>query len=526
MVMCLILASTAHPQSNPAPEYKRQVVDDVEAMKKRSQIMNDMVFSFAELGFQEIETSKYLTEILEKEGFAVERGIAGIPTAWMATWGTGKPVIALGSDIDCIPKASQKPGIARHEPQVDGAPGHGEGHNSGQSLNITAAIAVKRLMERTKLSGTIKLWPGVAEELLGTKAYLVRAGCFKDVDVVLFTHVGDNLEVSWGTGNATGMVSVEYTFHGESAHAGSAPWRGRSALDAVELMNIGWNFRREHLRPQQRSHYVITGGGDQPNVVPSVASVWYYFRELDYAHIKEMREIGDSIARGAAMMTNTTVTSRVLGSAWPLHFNKPVAEAMYENIKQTGLPRWSDAELKLAKAVQRELKLSERGLASELKPLDGPVSDDRRTKGGSDDIGDVSWNVPTVTLRYPSNLPDLPGHHWSNAIAMATPIAHKGVTAGAKVLAMTMVDLFTQPALVTKAWDYFRNVQTKEIRYQPLISAHDRPAIWFNKKTMDEYRPQMRRYYYDPSKYETYLDQLGISYAGERGAPSGSRSGR
>jgi aminobenzoyl-glutamate utilization protein B len=270
------MAPSAPAQADRDRDYRRQVVDDVEAMKKRTQVMNDMVFSFAKLGFQEFETSKYLTDILEKEGFTVERGIAGIPTAWMATWRSGKPVIALGSDIDCIPKASQKPGVARHEALVDGAQGHGEGHNSGQPLNITAAVVVKRLMEKTKLPGTIKLWPGVAEELLATKVYLVRAGCFKDVDVVLFTHVSDNFGVSWGTGNATGMVSVEYTFRGESAHAGVAPWRGRSALDAVELMNIGWNYRREHLRPQQRSHYVITGGGDQPNVVPSVASVWFF----------------------------------------------------------------------------------------------------------------------------------------------------------------------------------------------------------------------------------------------------------
>ena len=533
---CLIfglLATLVAPAVSQTPvtpeqsaELKQQILKQVDGNAKLVQVMIDTLYSFGELGFQEFETSKYLTEILEKEGFAVERGIAGIPTAWMATWGSGKPVIALGSDIDCIPKASQKPGIARHEPLCDGAPGHGEGHNSGQPLNITAAIAVKRLMERSKLPGTIKLWPGVGEELLGTKAYLVRAGCFKDVDVVLFTHVGDNLAVSWGTGDATGMVSVEYTFQGESAHAGSAPWRGRSALDAVELMNIGWNFRREHLRPQQRSHYVITGGGDQPNVVPSSASVWYYFRELDYPHIKQMREIGDTIAQGAAIMTNTTVTSRVLGSAWPLHFNKPVAEAMYQNIKQIGLPQWSEADQGLAKAVQRELKIPERGLDSKLKPLEGPVSDDRRTKGGSDDIGDVSWNVPTVTLRYPSNLPNLPGHHWSNAITMATPIAHKGVTAGAKVLATTMVDLLLQPALVREAWDYFREVQTKETKYQPLISAHDQPAVWSNKKTMDEYRPQMRKFYYNPAMYDTYLDQLGISYQGGSAGTPASRNGR
>jgi aminobenzoyl-glutamate utilization protein B len=493
-------------------DYKKQVMDDVESMAKQSQVMVDMVFSFGELGFQEVETSKYLTGILRKEGFKIEHGIAGIPTAWIATWGSGKPVIALGSDIDCIPQASQKPGVAYRDPLIDGAPGHGEGHNSGVPLNITAAIAVKRQMERAKLPGTIKVWPGVAEELVAGKAYFVRAGVFKDVDVVLFTHVGNNLSTSWGTAGATGLVSVEYTFRGESAHAAGAPWQGRSALDAVELMNIGWNYRREHLRLQQRSHYVITNGGDQPNVVPRLASVWYYFRELDYEHIKDMRTIGDAMAEGAAMMTNTTVTSRVLGSAWPQHFNRPVAEAMYENIKQVGLPKWSDEDQTLAKALQKELKVREQGLTVELGQLTGPVTDDSNRRGGSDDIGDVSWNVPTVTLRFPSNIPGLPGHNWTDAVAMATPIAHKGVTAGAKVIAMTLIDLLTKPELVDQAWKYFREVQTKDRKYEPLISASDQPQVWMNKRTMDNYREQMRKYYYDPSKYKTYLEQLGIKY--------------
>jgi aminobenzoyl-glutamate utilization protein B len=428
----------------------------------------------------------------------------------MATWGTGKPVIALGSDIDCIPQASQKPGVAYHDPLIEGAPGHGEGHNSGVPLNIVAALAVKRLMEKNKIPGTIKLWPGVAEELVAGKAYFVRDGYFKDVDVVLFTHVGNNLSVTAGPASATGLVSVEYAFKGESAHAAGAPWRGRSALDAVELMDVGWNFRREHLRTQQRSHYVITNGGDQPNVVPQNASVWYYFRELDYEHIMEMRKIGDQIAQGAAMMTDTTVTSRILGSAWPQHFNKPVAEAMYENIKQVGLPQWSEDDQKLARAVQKELKVPERGLATQLATLAGPGAEEGGA--GSDDIGDVSWAVPTVRLRYPSNIPNLPGHNWSNAITMATPIAHKGVTAGAKVIAMTMIDLFTTPELVDQSWKYFREVQTKDTKYQPLIGATDKPQTWMNKRTMDTYREQMRKFYYDPAKYQTYLEQLGIKY--------------
>jgi aminobenzoyl-glutamate utilization protein B len=517
IVLCLaaLLTGTqprAALSSSPVNDYKAQVVADVAAMAKQSQVMVDMVFSFGELGFQEIETSKYLTGILKKEGFKIEQGIAGIPTAWIASWGTGKPVIALGSDVDCIPQASQKPGVAYHDPLIEGAPGHGEGHNSGVPLNITAAIAVKRLMEKNKIPGTIKVWPGVAEELVAGKAYFVRAGVFKDVDVVLFTHVGNNLNTSWGQSSATGLVSVEYTFKGESAHAAGAPWQGRSALDAVELMDVGWNFRREHLRLQQRSHYVITNGGDQPNVVPRLASVWYYFRELDYEHIKQMREIGDAMAQGAALMTNTTVSSRVLGSAWPQHFNRPVAEAMYENIKQVGLPQWSDADQTLAKALQKELKAREQGLATTLMPLAGPVTAEQQTRGGSDDIGDVSWNVPTVSLRYPSNIPGLPGHNWTDAIAMATPIAHKGVTAGAKVVAMTVVDLLTKPELVSEAWKYYREVQTKETQYQPLIGPDDKPPTYLNQRTMDTYRERMRKYYYDPSKYDTYLEQLGIKY--------------
>jgi aminobenzoyl-glutamate utilization protein B len=511
VALCLALAGAAHAQSDPSPAYKAQVLAEVEAMQKQTQVMVDTVFSFAELGFQEFETSKYLTGILEKEGFRIERGIAGMPTAWMATWGSGKPVIALGSDIDCIPQASQKPGVAYRDPIIEGAPGHGEGHNSGQPLNITAALVVKRLMEKAKLPGTIKLWPGVAEEQLAGKAHLVREGYFKDVDVAIFTHVDSNLQVSWGTGTNTGLVSVEYTFRGESAHSAGSPWRGRSALDAVELMNVGWNFRREHLRLQQRSHYVITNGGDQPNVVPPLASVWYFFRELDYERIKELREIGDTIAQGAAMMTNTQVTGRVLGSAWPGHFNKAVAEAMYDNIKQVGLPQWSEADQALAKAVQRELKSAPTGLAIALRALRGPAGESERT-GGSDDIGDVSWNVPTVALRYPANIPNLPGHNWSNAIAMATPIAHKGTTAGAKVVAMTMVDLLTKPELVRKAWEYFTQVQTKDRKYQPLMSPEDKPAIHLNTKIMAEHREQMRKFYYDASKYGTYLEQLGIKY--------------
>jgi len=490
---------------------KKEAVDEVEKKKVFTQQMVDMIFSFGELGFQEFETSKYVTNILKENGFTIETGTSGIPTAWIAKWGSGKPVIAIGSDIDCIPKASQKPGVTYHDPIIPGAPGHGEGHNSGQAVNVTAAIVIKQIMEREGIPGTLMLWPGVAEEQLATKAFYVRDGYFKDVDACIFTHVGSNLGVSYGDGGGNGMISMEFLFDGESAHSAGAPWRGRSALDAVELMNIGWNFRREHLFPTQRSHYVITNGGDQPNVVPSKASVWYYFRERTYPNIKKLYEAGIDIAKGAAMMTNTTMTYRYLGSAWPGHFNKPIAEAMYENIKAVGLPKWSEADQTLAKAVQKEVKSPEiKGLDTELDSLRAPRS--FSLGGGSDDIADISWTVPTVVLRFPSNMPGLQGHHWSSAIAMATPIAHKGATAGAKAEAMSLLDLLTKPELIKSAWDYYKNEQTKNETYTPLVAKDDKPAVHLNKEIMDEFRPEMKKYYYDPSKYSTYLEQLGIKY--------------
>ena len=497
---------------------KAKALKIVESKAKNIQEMVDMVFSFGELGFQEIETSKYLTGILEKNGFVVEKNISGIPTSWMAKWGTGSPVIALGSDIDCIPRASQYPGVAYKSPIVEGAPGHGEGHNSGQSVIIFAAIAVKQIMEENKIPGTLVIWPGVAEELVASKAWYVRDGYFKNIDACIFTHVSSDFASDYGDPGNNGLVSVEFDFSGEAAHAAGAPWRGKSALDAVELMNVGWNYKREHLKPTQRSHYVIKDGGDQPNVVPSVASVWYYFRERNYDDILKNYQSGLKIAEGAAMMTETKVTSKILGTAWPGHFNKPLAQTMYKNIQRVGMPKWSEDDEKLAIAVQKLLEAPEKdmkgnpikGMNTKIDTLEGSVP--FSWGGGSDDIADISWNLPTIVLRYPANIKGTKGHHWGDAIAMATPIAHKGSLAGAKATALTLVDIFTDPSIVSNAKDYFTNVQTKNTKYKPFISASDSAPIYLNKEIMDRYREKMKPFYYQPDKYATYLDQLGIKY--------------
>ena len=396
------------------PAQKKATAQLVDAQTKLAQEMVDMVFSYAEPGFQEHKTSAYLTAILEKNGFTVERGSAGIPTAFSATWSNGSgPRIALGSDIDGLLGLSQYPGVVDMKPMVEGAPGHGEGHNSGMPMMIVAAIAAKQMMEKEGIKGTLMLWPGVAEELLATKAYYVRAGMFKNVDASIFAHVGRDLGTGWGPAGNNGMVSVEYSFKGKTAHAAGQPWDGRSALDAVEIMNDAWNFRREHLPLTQRSHYVITEGGGQPNIVPEKSSVWYYFREGSFAKIRGLYEIGNQIAAAAAMATDTTVTKRTLGYAAPNYGNKPLAEALYANIK---------------------------------------------------------------------------------------------------AVAMTVLDLLTTPKIITDAKAYQQDVQFKSDKYDPLLTPDDKPAIWLNADIMAKMRPQLEKFTYDPAKFKTYLEQLGINY--------------
>ena len=480
----------------------------VEARRIFTQQMVDSIFSFSELGYQERETSAYVIRLLEKEGFTVTRGAAGMPTGFVASWGSGKPIIGFMADIDGLPETSQKPGTPWHEPLIANGPGHGEGHNAGQAVNVTAAIVVKNLMQRHRIPGTIRLYPGVAEELLGSRTYMVNAGLFRDLDIMLSSHISSDFNTAWGA-SGSGLVSTQYSFHGSSSHAAGSPWRGRSALDAVELLNIGWNYRREHLRPEHRSHYVVTHGGDQPNVVPPEATVWYFFREWEFDRLKDLHALGTKIAGAAAQMTDTKMTERILGAAWPGHFNKPLAEALYSNIQAVGMPQWSEADHQLARAAQKEMGAKEEGLkpkVAELKAGEGISGG-----AGSDDIAEVAWNLPTVVLRFPGNIPGMIGHHWSSGISMATPIAHKGATAGAAAHAMTAIDLLLNPSLIQAAKDYFAE-QTKTLKWQSLIPPQQAPPIYLNRDKMERFRPQLEKLRYDPAKHKTYLEQLGIEY--------------
>ena len=516
--------ATAPMDSARLERLKAEALTKVEQRAKLVQEIIDHLFSFSELGMQEFETQRYLTGLLEQNGFAVQRGYAGMPSAWVARWVSpagARPEIALGSDVDGIPQSNNKPGVGFFEPLIAGAPGHGEGHNTGQAVNIAAALVVKEIMLRERIPGTLVIWPGIAEEQMAGKAFLVREGLFRNTDVALFTHVGQGLGVSWGQSGQTALVSAIFRFRGQSAHAAGAPWRGRSALDAAMLMGTGWEYQREHNELPTRSHYVIQDGGDQPNVVPSTASIWFYFRERDYERTMALFEAGKRIARGAAMMANVELdTVMIVGSGWSGHFNKTIAEVTYANIQRVGMPQWSEEDQTLARGLQRELGGRASGLSTAVEfTLQGPVPESQRMGGGSDDIGDVSWNVPTVTLRYPSNIPGLPGHNWSSSIASATPIAHKGAVAGAKVQALTLLDILTRPQVVADAWKYFREVQTAQVQYRPFIAPTDQPPIWMNADIMARYKPELQRHYYDPKKYRTYLEQLGIRYPTVRDTP-------
>jgi aminobenzoyl-glutamate utilization protein B len=511
VILALAVAPAARAQRPPLAQLKAEAAAEAASLQKLTQEMVDMVFSLSELGFEETGTVAYLTGILEREGFTITRGCAGMPTCYVATFrqGTGGPVIGIMGDIDALPETSQTPGIPWEQPLIPGGPGHGEGHNSAPAVDIIGAIAAKRIMQKYGIPGEIRIIPGVAEELVASRTYMVNAGMFRDMDAMLSTHVANEFTTTWGL-SGSGLVSTLFTFHGRSAHSAGSPWSGRSALDAVELMNVGWNFRREHLRLQQRSHYVIPNGGSQPNVVPSEASVWYYFRELDYPRIRDLHEIGRRIAQAAAMMTDTQVEERVLGAAWPSTFSKPLAERMHENIQAVGMPQWSDADTALAKAAQRELGVPPLGLAREARP--DLWESQQGTGGGSDDIAEVSWNIPTVRLRYPANIPGMTGHHWSSGIAMATPIAHKGSNHGARVIAMTALDLIVDAELLAEAKRYFSEVQTAEYKWESLIPLDTPPPIHSNAERMARFRPLLEPLRYDPSRYGSYLEQLGVRY--------------
>ncbi|MDX1286288.1 MAG: amidohydrolase, partial [Draconibacterium sp.] len=451
--------------------------------------ISDQIWEFAELGLQEFKSSALLVETLENEGFSVEKGLAGMPTCFVASYGSGKPVIGILAEYDALPMISQKPQTADQNPLVEGAPGHGCGHNLMGTAATAAAIATKKAMEKYGLEGTIKVFGSPAEEMLVSRPYMVRAGLFDDVDAVINNHTSSSFGTRYGvTGNA--MYSVIFSFSGKTAHGAGAPWTGRSALDAVEIMNISTNYLREHLFYTYRMHYVVLEGGEAPNVVPDKASVWYYIRNTD-ERLEDMYERVVNCAKGAALASGTELSKiRVMAAIHQSHENKALAEIMDANIQDIGMPEWTKDDHEFAKALQKELGRDEKGMPLEVNKLSKPSS--KFTGGGSSDHGDVTLIAPTSTIRFPGVVPGSIGHHWSNVACNHGSLAWKGLNAGAKAMAATAIDLFTKPKELQKVKDEFAEY-SKEHPYKPFLPEDAVPPLDINEELMKKYRPLLEK---------------------------------
>jgi aminobenzoyl-glutamate utilization protein B len=452
-------------------------------------VLNDSIFYFAELGMQELETSRLMCDLLAEGGFRVERGISGFASGFCATCGTGEPVIAIHTEYDANPDNSQASGIAEQRPIVAGAPGHCEGHNTNGAVLVAAALATKAALDRFGLRGTLKVFGAPAEEQLISRPYYVRDGWFDDVDVAFADHISSGFSVGYGLIQSA-LVSATFTFHGETAHAGVAPWKGRDALDAVVLMDMGLAQYREHMLPSMRAQRVITHGGDQPNVIPRLASVWWFFRDASADGARALFERAGKIAEGAALMTDTRVEIDVMSAVWPVRGNRTLAELVQHEVERVGMPDWSGEEDALARAVQAKAKVTVDGLRRSIEPLAGPAVQ----KPAANDAGDISWKVPMVKLYYPANIPNINAHHWAAGVALATSIAHKGALAGAKVLAAAVLQSLLEPAIVAEAKRTFKE-EVGGINYRPLLPPDQRPPVELNRAMMERFRPLQSAHY-------------------------------
>jgi aminobenzoyl-glutamate utilization protein B len=483
-------ARAAGPKPKIAKE-KQFVLDWLsrpEALESFGRI-SDSIWEYAELGLQEFRSSKLLADTLEQAGFRVERGLAGMPTCFVATYGSGKPVIGILGEFDALPTLSQKGRVPKKDPVVEGAPGHGCGHNTMCTASAAAAIAVKEAMDKYGFKGTVKVFGSPAEEIVASRPYMIRAGLFDGVDAVIDNHSSSGFGTDYGvSGNA--IFSVILTFKGRTSHAAGAPWAGRSALDAVEIMDVGVNFLREHLPLSTRVHYVILEGGEAPNVVPDKATVWYYVRNTDGLLLETYDRVLNCAKAGALASGTELVPPRVISAVHQRHANKAAAELFQKNIELVGMPPWSEEEQSFARALQKELGAEETGMPSRVDKLEAPGG--TFVGGGSSDVGDVTLIAPTATIMFPGQVPHAIGHHWSTVAAGWGSTAWKGLNAGAKAMAASAVDLLTKPEELAKLRKEFEEY-SKTHPYRPFLPADAQPPNDLNRQLMDKWRPLMEK---------------------------------
>lgn len=451
--------------------------------------LSDAIFHFGELGMQEHRSAGLMTGLLEAHGFAVDRCPSGFATGFIARYGAGRPVVAIHTEYDANPGNSQRSGIAEPSEIVPGAPGHCEGHNVNAAAMVAAALALRYAIEAHGLDGEIRIVGAPGEEQLISRPFYVRDGHFDDVDVALHPHILDEFRSDFGLIQSA-AVSADFIFSGRAAHAAIAPWDGRDALDALVLMDVGMAQHREHMRPDLSMHRVFTQGGEQPNVVPSKASAWWYFRAPDAESVRELSNVARRIAEGAAMMAGCAVSVNTRAAVWPVRLNRTVATAIQRNIEAVGMPAWSEEDQAFARSLQRASGKEPLGLRPAVTPFSGPAGQ----IAASNDCGDISWKVPMGRIWFPANVPHLPFHHWSAGAPLATPIAHKGGIAGAKALVGTVVDYLTDPELLAETKRTFA-AEIGATAYAPLIDLRQLPPADLNAGIMERYRSAMERFY-------------------------------
>jgi aminobenzoyl-glutamate utilization protein B len=457
-----VVAQAASPPAVAAQETaaKRAAIHSIDRHAADLAAISDKVWAYAETALREKRSATVLADFAEQQGFKVERGVAGMPTAFVATYGSGKPVIGVMGEYDALPGVSQKASPVQ-EPLEAGAAGHACGHNLFGAGSLGAAIAIKEQIAAGKLKGTVKFYGTPAEEDVGGKVYMAREGLFDGVDAVLAWHPSDETQADMTSSQA--MVTMIVEFEGRTAHAAGDPWNGRSALDAAELFTHGINLMREHVKPTSRMHYVILAGGDVPNVVPAHAKVSLWLRDWKRDEVENLLARTRKVAEGAATMTETTPKVTVDGGSWEMLVNEAGARLLHSNLLLLGPIRYTNAEQAFAKQIQHATGVPEVGMFDGVKPLEGQVAE-----GGSTDVADISWIAPTLHVSVATSPVDAPWHAWPVVATGGMSIGHKGMIQAGKVLAATMVDLYEQPQALAAVQAEFK-AKKGETVYQAYV---------------------------------------------------------
>jgi aminobenzoyl-glutamate utilization protein B len=465
----IFIAFKVNAQGN-AEALKKDATNNIQSNYDQYKQVALDIWNYAEVGYKEVKSSALLQKTLKDNGFAVEAGVAEIPTAFVATYGSGKPVIGILAEFDALPGLSQQ-ATPEKNPVAGKDAGHGCGHHLFGTASVAAGIAIKKLIAEGKLKGTVKVYGCPAEEGGSGKVYLVRAGLFNGVDAVIHWHPGNENSVTMTS--ALANSSAKFRFHGVSAHAAAAPHRGRSALDGVEAMDNMVNMMREHVPQETRIHYVITNGGKAPNVVPDFAEVYYYVRHPNRATVKEVFDRVVKAAQGAALGTETTMDYEIIGGTHDLLLNRTLAEVAQKNLERVGGVTYTAEEIAFAKRLQTSLGdgIPEIESANTVKPLKAEMD----AGGGSTDVGDVSYAVPTVGIRTATWVPGTPAHSWQAVACGGTEIGTKGMMVAAKAMALTAIDLYLDPSIIAKAAEEFKKMKGN-YQYKALLGDR-KPAL-------------------------------------------------